>query len=1583
MSVQRLGTLVVKIAADMLRYKADFADAANATVQGAAKIEQSVSKTEQVVGGLTKTLGGLPGVAGEAAGGLNGAAQAAGALQAAGGAAIGPVLALVAAVGLGVKISLDAQREQQALQNSLIMTGNAAGTSASQMQTMARANAEVAGTQGQNATALAALAATGQVGYGQLQQASMVAVQSQLLLGTTAADTAEQFASLGREPVQASLKFNETMNYLTASTFAQIKAAEDLGDTQAAAAIAQDALAAAQLQRLAQVEQNLGTLQKAWMGLGVEAKRAWDFMLGLGREASPADKIAGLEKDLNNRLERNASLGIKEGAATKELRDQLAVLKDSEKIGDRAALRASDRAASEKAAIGWMQEGDKLLKPRQKMEMEIERIRTQGNRAGREQEEIEKRIAATREKYAEKGKGGGGTAQADREAAKEARELEKAYQAVLKVAQQRANARNAESAGIEAYLRGEEQLRIATVKAANDAVRAAQDEYDQYGLSKSQIAELTLARLNDKLAAVQAGSAIAESIGLQIAAQKELIGILQKGESRDAAVKAAETVAKDAGKFAEDMERGLTDSLFRAAKKGGGFFKTMFEELKNLFKTTALKLAINAVVGGGAGGAGGLASAAQSLLGGGGGGGSNILSSLGNISSSISSLGTVASQVAAGTMSLANAAGTIFANTTGTGLSGLLATNGAFGTAAGGAAGTAGLAASIGTAVAIAAPLAIFALAANEFRRGPRVVLDRGIRGSFDAEGFRGTNYETFEQINGGLRGDNRGTTDSALASGVAQQFTDTMRATRDSVALFAKGIGLSTDVLALYRKTITSGAGQEAIDKIFANMGEEMARSVLTGRTNFSGAFDQEFFIKENLPERAAADAAAAAERDRQIAEVQGRGLSRQDETDALFALREDFARTIERNAEAFNSFFFGNLNGNNLRGVATDNVQVGEDNSRFIREGETASAALLRLGTSLGTVNGVFGSLNLKLLDVSIKSADAASQLVDLFGGIDKFTAASESYYQNYFTEEEKKARLQAALADKFKQFGIAQPTTRAGFRAAVEEARGRIDTPDGRALFAGLLQLESAFAQLVPATTGAGDAVTALTDRMKDLLGIRKGLEADLLEAQGNTSGAQAARRAIDIVDFTAAEIAAYDYNAALRAQIDALTKAKQIAEQRQGLEIQIMELQGNAAGALAARRAIELAALDATLQPLQNVIYGLQDLQTAAAAAAAAANQAADLYFAGVDRGNTITDLTAQGSAALDQIFASTTSASTAAVDGAKAASSAAQKAAQTWAQAASSIKSSLDSIRLQSQQLRPEGKDALFAQFQTATVLARGGDAESAAKLGTLATAYLGLAGEQATSQAQLLTERALIENSLEDTLNVALAGVSVQESIAAATSATAAGLERANVTLTGFAGDLQRVLAAGYSGATRPEAERVSGALATATADFANYFRTTQEGASRAFAGGTLTRLAGDSAQFTGADGRVDFIRAADSILGVSNRIEAIGQAWQQQYGIRLPGFAVGTNYVPQDMIAQIHEGEAIVPRAYNPAANPGMGKSGGQDMSAMLTELRALRTEVMSLQRLQAQGNESSKATAEVLQGRVPQARPLRVEMA
>lgn len=71
---------------------------------------------------------------------------------------------------------------------------------------------------------------------------------------------------------------------------------------------------------------------------------------------------------------------------------------------------------------------------------------------------------------------------------------------------------------------------------------------------------------------------------------------------------------------------------------------------------------------------------------------------------------------------------------------------------------------------------------------------------------------------------------------------------------------------------------------------------------------------------------------------------------------------------------------------------------------------------------------------------------------------------------------------------------------------------------------------------------------------------------------------------------------------------------------------------------------------------------------------------------------------------------------------------------------------------------------------------------------------------------------------------------------------------------------------------------------------------------------------------------------------GGSSFLDYIGAdnpyAWQN-----LPSYDVGTNYVPRDMVAKIHEGEAIVPKRYNPDAG---GESKIEALEAGLVGMRA-----------------------------------------
>jgi hypothetical protein len=67
-----------------------------------------------------------------------------------------------------------------------------------------------------------------------------------------------------------------------------------------------------------------------------------------------------------------------------------------------------------------------------------------------------------------------------------------------------------------------------------------------------------------------------------------------------------------------------------------------------------------------------------------------------------------------------------------------------------------------------------------------------------------------------------------------------------------------------------------------------------------------------------------------------------------------------------------------------------------------------------------------------------------------------------------------------------------------------------------------------------------------------------------------------------------------------------------------------------------------------------------------------------------------------------------------------------------------------------------------------------------------------------------------------------------------------------------------------------------------------------------------------------------------------------------------VPAYDIGTNYVPKDMIAQIHEGEMIVPKAFNPVAAGNAFVKNDADSALtkeLLDEIKALRAENIQLQ--------------------------------
>lgn len=165
-------------------------------------------------------------------------------------------------------------------------------------------------------------------------------------------------------------------------------------------------------------------------------------------------------------------------------------------------------------------------------------------------------------------------------------------------------------------------------------VAAAEKALETYGLTESQIADLTLARLKHAKAMEAEQDADEATLGWydrEIEALERIRVAKFAIEAKDVAKKEADDAAKAWKDFARDLESSLTDALMRSFESGDSFGKSFVDNLKNLIKSAALKFAVNMVVGtasgavqnalginlGGAGGSAGGAGGIGNLLSGG------------------------------------------------------------------------------------------------------------------------------------------------------------------------------------------------------------------------------------------------------------------------------------------------------------------------------------------------------------------------------------------------------------------------------------------------------------------------------------------------------------------------------------------------------------------------------------------------------------------------------------------------------------------------------------------------------------------------------------------------------------------------------------------------------------------------------------------------------------------------------------------------------------------------------------------------------------------------------------------------------
>lgn len=199
----------------------------------------------------------------------------------------------------------------------------------------------------------------------------------------------------------------------------------------------------------------------------------------------------------------------------------------------------------------------------------------------------------------------------------------------------------------------------------------------------------------------------------------------------------------------------------------------------------------------------------------------------------------------------------------------------------------------------------------------------------------------------------------------------------------------------------------------------------------------------------------------------------------------------------------------------------------SQFQKVGEGAFETLIRVASTLEAVSSTFDLLGQSAQDMSIA---AKLGLADQFDSVSDLTSAVDSYFQSFYSKEEQAAARTAQMGKVFESLGLTMPTTIAGFRQLVEAQD--LNTAAGQEVYATLLKLAPAFADLQNALNGAKSAA--------DIASERADLQRQLLELQGDT----AALRAMQLAKLDAS-------NRALQQQIWDLQDAQAAAKAAQEL------------------------------------------------------------------------------------------------------------------------------------------------------------------------------------------------------------------------------------------------------------------------------------------------------------------------------------------------------------------------------------------------------------------------------------------------
>ena len=599
---------------------------------------------------------------------------------------------------------------------------------------------------------------------------------------------------------------------------------------------------------------------------------------------------------------------------------------------------------------------------------------------------------------------------------------------------------------------------------------------------------------------------------------------------------------------------------------------------------------------------------------------------------------------------------------------------------------------------------------------------------------------------------------------------------------------------------------------------------------------------------------------------------------------------------------------------------------------------------------------------------SFNAAKGLIEAANGLGNLSTNLSGFYANFYTEGERSANLAEVTSKAFAELGLTMPEVNDQMRANYkEQVLGLMaldqSVPANAKATAGALALQDAVSTLAPGFDEVVRTAQQVEDSLKSMGLETANLNVEILRAQGDVSGADAAQRALDISTnlYSAAEVAIYDHNDALRKSIDTILA-------NNDLQDQLSVLHGSRTQTQVDRENALKDATDATTRSLMAQVYAQEDLNTAVDKAMATLTRSVD---------KAKESLTTSYDTDLEALEASKTSSQDTLTKSYELQAASAKLAVDKLTESVGKLKTLSDRLRSALDAMVIGGNEeglrrSAQADLQTALAIARaGGPLPVDSKDFEKTLSILSQPSEQLFSDFNAYArDFHQTFSGVTELSTLADASLTEQESLLVAMNNATDSAKSSNdalieVTLAGFDSQIT-TLKKKYEADLKALDETLR--KGQEQVDVLNRVDTSVLTVAGAVAGLSVAIsavLAANTAAAAAAEARAvaaitEAKRLSDAATLPTKSVTLLGAT-------PLPAFAQGINYVPHDMDARIHEGEAVVPRVYNPF-NPNAHTNQGRDDDAVVAELRALREELRALQSLQRSGNTHAKKFADLL---------------